>query len=82
MDKRGYKHNLENYKTYFKGLNSTGNITIKSCFKEKMNDIYLRECLYNLEEKFISGGISKVEWQKIYDKYKDFIDLCEVDFYE
>lgn len=75
MDKRGYKHNLKNYKEYFKGLSSTSNILPYNCFKEKMNYIYLRECLYNLEEKFISGGISEKDWQKIYDKFKDFTDL-------
>ena len=33
------------------------------------NDVYLRECLFNLEEKYICGGISSVEWNKIYNKY-------------
>ena len=42
-----------------------------------MNDTYLRECLYNLEEKAICKGMSKEEWQKIYDKFKDFTDLWE-----
>lgn len=41
------------------------------------NDRYLRECLYNLEEKFTRKIISKEEWQKIYDKFKDFTDLWE-----
>lgn len=39
------------------------------------NNYYLRQCLYNLEEKTMRGIISKDEWQKIYDEFKDFIDL-------
>lgn len=75
--KNNYKYNLTNYNEYFNGIVSTGNIAKANCFKEKMNDIYLRECIYNLEEKFIAGGISKEEWQKIYDKYKDKFDLWD-----
>ena len=77
MDKRGYKHDLTNYKEYFKGIVSTGNITLKSCFREKMNYRYLRECLYNLEEKAICGGISKAEWKLIYEKYKNNFELWD-----
>ena len=75
MDKRKYKYELNNYHEYFKGLVSTGNILPHNCFKEKMNNTYLRECLYNLEEKAICGGITLKEWQKIYDRYKDFTKL-------
>lgn len=39
------------------------------------NDRYLRECVYNLEEKAMRNIISKAEWQKIYEKYKDKFDL-------
>lgn len=39
------------------------------------NDRYLRQCLYNLEEKATRGIINKEEWQKIYNKYKDRFDL-------
>lgn len=39
------------------------------------NDRYLRECLYNLEEKAMRGIINKEEWQKIYDKFREFTVL-------
>lgn len=39
------------------------------------NDRYLRQCLYNLEEKAICGGIPADEWQKIYDVYGKRFDL-------
>ena len=41
------------------------------------NDVYLRESLYNLEEKAICGGIPADEWQIIYDRFKDFTPLWE-----
>ena len=37
--------------------------------------IYLRQCLYNLEEKFICGGISQEEWDKIYVAFKNVTPL-------
>ena len=39
------------------------------------NDRYLKQCLYNLEEKAMRDIISEEEWQEIYNKFKDFTDL-------
>lgn len=36
-------------------------------YKDKMNDIYLTICYYNLLEKFLCGGISSEDWGKIYE---------------
>lgn len=44
-------------------------------FKNWHNDIYLRQCLYNLEEKYICGGISNEEWQRICAKFPEY-ELC------
>lgn len=41
--------------------------------------IYLRECLYNLEEKARRGIISKEDWKKIYDKFSNEFDLWKVE---
>ena len=38
------------------------------------NDRYLKQCLYNLQEKADRGIISKEEWEEIYEKFKDFIE--------
>lgn len=35
------------------------------------NDTYLRQCIYNLEEKAICNIVSKHAWNKIYDKFHD-----------
>ena len=66
--KRGYKFNMNNFNEYF------GNLSWIECFsgdvfKEKMNERYLKQCLYNLQEKYDCGGISQEEWQKIEDKF-------------
>ena len=37
------------------------------------NQRYLKQCLFNLQEKFDRKIIKEEEWQKIYDKFKDFI---------
>ena len=50
-----------------------GNNSVFSEYPEH-NDRYLRQCLYNLQEKADRGIISKEEWEKIYEKFKDFIE--------
>lgn len=35
-------------------------------YKEKMNNIYLEICYYNLYEKYLCGGIEKKDWDNIY----------------
>ena len=36
------------------------------------NERYLKQCYYNLQEKYDCGGISKEEWMKVY-KYVNFV---------
>ena len=38
-------------------------------FKNWHNTRYLRQCLYNLEEKYDCGGISKEEWYNIRENF-------------
>ena len=40
---------------------------------------YLKQCLYNLEEKATRNIISKEEWLKIYNKFEYFTDLWDGD---
>lgn len=64
MRERGYQiRTMENYNKYFEGILSTGNVL--KCFPDKMNDRYLKQCYYNLQEKYDCGNISKEEWEKI-----------------
>ena len=34
-------------------------------FKDWHNDRYLKQCIYNLQEKYDRGGITKEDWDKI-----------------
>ena len=77
MEKRGYKINLDNAENYFDPLirNAQGFKMpfYENLFEEKMNDRYLKQCLYNLQEKYDCGGISQEEWQKIEDKFGNYL---------
>lgn len=84
--KRGYKiKSFDNYNKYFEGFEYEigrrfgPNFMYTITFMNKMNERYLRQCLYNLEEKAMCGGMTKEEWKKIYDKYKDRFVLWEGD---
>ena len=72
MIKRGYKCDTKNFERRYKmsmGLVKCVPIPYDAIFKNKMNDRYLKQCLYNLQEKYDCGGISQEEWQKIEDKF-------------
>ena len=36
-----------------------------------MNDRYLLQCFYNLQEKFDCGGIDPTDWKRIVEKVKE-----------
>ena len=42
-------------------------------FKNWHNNRYLRQCLYNLEEKTLCGGLSDKEWSIIYNKFEEYM---------
>lgn len=41
-------------------------LPLEKIFLNKMNDIYLNICYYNLYEKYLCGGIKQEDWDKIY----------------
>lgn len=77
METRGYKINIKNADNYFKNLilkNNGYKIPFyENVFEEKMNDRYLKQCLYNLQEKYDCDGISKEEWKIIEDRFKEYL---------
>ena len=82
MTKRGWKPNWNRLNYPINSAIATEPFNVEAYYKPLTNifckwhnDIYLRECLYNLEEKFLCGGIEYWEWSIIYDKYKDFTSL-------
>lgn len=74
MGKRGYKHNGQNIHLYFGDINKIDPVVHEDLFKEKMNDRYLKQCLFNLEEKHDCGGINNDEWNIIKEHFKDYLE--------
>ena len=68
MKARGYKAEWERF--------SKGELTLlapdKDLFKDWHNDRYLRQCLYNLQEKADCGAIPQDEWEQITDRWPWF----------
>ena len=76
MESRGYQPNPARFFGWVAATDYIPmTITNLVLFPDWHNDIYLRQCLYNLEEKAMCGGITKEEWQLIYDDFKDFTPL-------
>lgn len=73
---RGYKCKGENFTKYLKPWGSFI-IYYEDVFSNWHNHRYLRECLYNLEEKAMCRGIPQEEWEKIYNEYNKEYDLWE-----
>lgn len=75
---RGYNvseksiHCLENNVGF--RVDSDLNMGIFKCWH---NNRYLTQCLYNLQEKYDCGGISKEEWETLRSKYQDLISSEE-----
>lgn len=76
MMHRGYKCNTDRFKSYNKnGVKFIDMPSYIHLFVNWHDDRYLRQCLYNLEEKAMCGGIFKEEWNVIYQKYCDKFNL-------
>lgn len=69
MNRRGYKVNSSNFRAYFEE-GKYGIIT--KPFAGKMTERYLRQCLYNLQEKADCGGITQIEWNLICSKFPEY----------
>ena len=66
MTFRGYKVNGDAFDKY--GLNpspKSDGLLYTELFKDWHNDRYLKQCYYNLQEKYDCGGILDNEWQQI-----------------
>lgn len=65
MTSRGYDCNRSKFAQHFKQGWDKYVILFSDIFKEWHNDRYLKQCLYNLQEKADRGAIPKEEWIKI-----------------
>lgn len=68
MLNRGYKCDGVKFTKYFDEWDNFF-ITRNEIFKDWHNDRYLKQCLFNLDEKHDCGGIPDDEWEKINSKY-------------
>ncbi len=66
MKRRGYK--VDSWR-FFRWRNDKNTILLSVSFRGWHNDRYLRQCLYNLQEKHDCGGIPDSEWERIVKKY-------------
>lgn len=64
---RGYKCDWTKFTNWFDKINcmECHYINKSEIFKDWHNIRYLKQCLYNLQEKYDCGGISKEEWNNI-----------------
>ena len=71
MSKRNIKFNELYLKEIVKFCLKSEEDILESNFRvyKEHNDRYLKQCLYNLQEKADRGIINQEEWQKIEDKF-------------
>lgn len=70
MKHRGYKCDFEKFEKWYKQCDMRDFIWLSknSVFSRWHNERYLKQCFYNLQEKYDCGGITEDEWQSIYEK--------------
>lgn len=72
MHKRGYSPDWSRYRYYRPTMVINCSLYENDLFPGWHNDRYLRQCLYNLQEKFDAGAIPKDEWQQITDRFPEY----------
>lgn len=71
MNKRGFKHNDNNFHNYFNDKIQLIKFSYNEIYRYKMDKRYLKQCYYNLQEKYDCGGITQDEWLLIENKYRE-----------
>ena len=75
MEIRGYKISSiskNNFQKYYDSLNNNEFKSTCGIFENWHNERYLKQCLFNLQEKYDCGGISEKEWlfiSNVFGKY-------------
>lgn len=65
MYNRGYHADFGKFIRYFDAKTLNENNVTGNYFENWHNDRYLKQCFYNLQEKYDCGGISEEEWHDI-----------------
>lgn len=63
---RGYK--VDSWR-FYKWRHNMNAPLLSVCFRGWHDDRYLRQCLYNLQEKYDCGGIPPEQWARIVKKF-------------
>ena len=73
MKRRGYKVDTNKFWKYFSIGNEYEIPEFEELFNKWHDERYLKQCLYNLQEKYDCKGITEEEWNKIAKKYDRFL---------
>lgn len=68
MTKRGYRTMNSVWEKITSLKTNWVKLPHNEIYKEKMNNVYLEICYYNLYEKYLCGGIEKKDWDNIFKK--------------
>lgn len=68
MTKRGYRTMNSVWEKITSLKANWVKLSHNEIYKEKMNNVYLEICYYNLYEKYLCGGIEKKDWDNIFKK--------------
>lgn len=70
MKSRGYECDFNKFDKYFKDKS----ISCDSIFKGWHNERYLKQCYYNLQEKYDCDSIPKKEWKIFASRFYELTD--------
>ena len=73
MINRGYSSNWFKFANYSCFKNMSAEYEYDEPFDTWHNDRYLKQCFYNLQEKYDCKGISQEEWNPIYFQYRELM---------
>ena len=80
MENRGYKINENSYDKCFENFRKIitkynwNFYSANEIYPEWHNERYLKQCLYNLQEKYDCGRISEKEWKIIEEHFDEYLD--------
>lgn len=75
MRRRGYKVNVDKFTKHYYKFGHPLPAPNNRPFKDWHDPRYLRQCLFNLQEKFDCGGIPIDEWNEICIKFGKKFDI-------
>lgn len=78
MVNRGYEvsqKSKDNFQRNFDKFKDKHNYIEDACFifSDWHNERYLKQCLFNLQEKYDCGGISEKEWCRIAERFSEYL---------